>query len=234
MQREKSLSAQLAKFIYPSKKTNIGMARYDMQEMGLPHKDGKPVLYPRMVLNGQINSEKIAEELADGTTFNAGEVNGLLMALARKMAWHMGHGYSVKLEGIGTFTPSLGIRKEKEREEASPDATRRNARSIEVAGVNFLPEKGLVDNTDRYCDLERASKSFRRSSNRYTPEQRLEMVRKYVGEHPYLTVRNYISMTGLRRTAATEELRVWASQPDSGIDISGTGSHRVYVRSREA
>lgn len=210
------------------------MARYDMQEMGLPHKDGKPVLYPRMVLDGKISSERIAEELADGTTFNAGEVNGLLMALADKMAWHMGHGYSVKLEGIGTFTPSLGIRKEKEREEASPDATRRNARSIEVAGVNFLPEKEFVDSTDQCCDLERASKSFRRSSDRYTPEQRLEIAKKYVEENPYLTVRNYISMTGLRRTAATEELRAWASQPDSGIDIAGFGSHRVYVRSREA
>lgn len=205
-----------------------------MQEMGLPHKDGKPVLYPRLVLDGQISSERIAQELADATTFNAGEVNGLLMALAHKMTWHMGHGYSVKLEGIGTFTASLGIRKEKEREEAGEDTTRRNARSIEVAGVNFLPEKEFVDNTDGYCDLERASKSFRRSSDRYTSEERLELARKYVGEHPYLTVRNYISMTGLRRTAATEELRAWASQPDSGIDTSGTGSHRVYVRRREA
>lgn len=210
------------------------MAKYDMQEMGLPHKDGKPVLYPRLVLDGQISSDRIAEELADATTFNAGEVNGLLMALAHKVAWHMGHGYSVKLKGIGTFTASLGIRKEKEREEAGEDATRRNARSIEVAGINFLPEKELVDNTDRCCDLERASKSFRRSSARYTPRQRLELAKRYVERNPYLTVSDYVALTGLCRSTATVELRTWASQPDSGIDTSGTGSHRVYVRRREA
>ena len=40
--------------------------------------------------------------------------------------------------------------------------------------------------------------------------------------------------TGLLQTAATKELKQWADLPESGIDITGRGSHRVYVKKKVA
>ena len=53
---------------------------------------------------------------------------------------------------------------------------------------------------------------------------------KYLDNHPFLTVREYRRITGLLQTAATNELRQWAHQPESGIGIDGIGSHRVYIK----
>ncbi len=54
------------------------MAEYEMQEMNLPNKEGKRVLYPRLVQRGQITTEDIAKKIAQKSTFSKGEILGLL------------------------------------------------------------------------------------------------------------------------------------------------------------
>lgn len=206
------------------------MAQYEMQEMNLPNEEGKRILYPRIILSGQKDSHYLAELLAEGTTFNAGEINGMLQGLAQKMAWLLGEGYSVKLNGIGTFTPSLALRKDKEREEAGEDATHRNARSIKIGGIKFRPEKEFVRSADQECTLERSQRKFHHSSKKYTPQQRLERVLQYLDKYPYMTIADYVALTGLCHTTASLELKSWRKQPDSGITVSGRGTHQVYIR----
>ena len=52
---------------------------------------------------------------------------------------------------------------------------------------------------------------------------------RYLEEHPFLTVYEYRKLTGLLRTAATNELRQWAYTPGSGT-VSYT---HLPVNSRE-
>nr|WP_302828844.1 HU family DNA-binding protein [uncultured Bacteroides sp.] len=205
------------------------MAEYEMQEMNLPNKEGKRVLYPRLVQRGQITAEDIAKKISQKSTFSKGDILGLLDELADELAYQMGEGKSVKLERIGTFVASLCLRDGKERETGKEEESRRNARSIAVGDIKFRPDKALLQETNLNCNLERSQHKFRRSSQRYTPEERLERARNYLAEHPYMTVGDYCAITGLRRTAASLELRQWADQPDSGIGRSGRGTHKVYV-----
>ena len=92
------------------------MAEYEMQEMNLPNKEGKRVLYPRLVQRGQADTDYIAKTLAQKSAFSKGDVVGLLQELGEELAYQMGQGKSVKLDGIGTFVPSLALRADKERE----------------------------------------------------------------------------------------------------------------------
>lgn len=87
------------------------MAEYEMQEMNLPNKEGKHVLYPRLVQRGQVSTDYIAKVLSQKSSFTKGDVIGLLQELADEMAYQMGDGKSVKLDGIGTFVPSLELRR---------------------------------------------------------------------------------------------------------------------------
>lgn len=88
----------------------------------------------------------------------------------------------------------------------------------------------MVRNISERCQLERAPWKKQRSSNKFTSEQRLALALKYLDEHPFLTVWEYRKLTGLLQTAATNELRQWGHQPDSGIEITGRGAHRVYIK----
>lgn len=101
---------------------------------------------------------------------------------------------------------------------------------ILVGNVNFRVDRTLVRRINGRINLERAPWKAQRSSQKYTPEQRLARALKYLDEYPFLTVYEYRKPTGLLRTTATEELQRWAKLPDSGIGIDGRGTHRVYIK----
>lgn len=221
-------------FFYQGKhKIQLDMAEYEMQESNLPNKEGKRILYPRLVLYGQRDTGYIARKLASATTFTPGEVTGLLQVLADEIASQLAQGYSIKLDGIGNFTASLALSHGKERETGEAESPKRNAQSIEIGYINFRPDKKWIKQTNLQCVLSRSQKKFRRSLQKYSPQQRKDQALTHLNTHPVLTVSDYMQLTGLRRTTAAIELKTWAAQPDSPIDISGEGKHRIYIRRTE-
>lgn len=206
------------------------MPKYIMEEMPDIHGTGERILYPRLAMVEQMSTEDFVREIASSSGFNIGNVEGVITQIAIELAHQMEQGKSVKLDGVGTFTPSLALYEDKEREKAGEGETHRNARSIVVGNVNFRVDKVLVRRINGRCELERAPWKAQRSSQKYTPEQRLALAVKYLDQHPFLTVYEYRKLTGLLRTTATEELQRWAKLPDSGIGIDGRGTHRVYIK----
>ena len=92
------------------------MAEYEMQESNLPNEEGKRILFPRMKLWNQVNLEYIASNINYASTFTPGDIIGLVHSLTQEIAYQMAQGNSVKVDGLGIFTPALGLRKGKERE----------------------------------------------------------------------------------------------------------------------
>lgn len=208
------------------------MARYIMEEMPDIRKTGKKVTYPKFARIENMSTKELAKRIEDVSGFSAGEIEGVFLQASIEMAHLMANGYSVKIDGIGTFTPSLALCKGKEREEVGDGGTHRNAQSIVVGDVNFRVDRTMIRNINSRCNLERAPWKRQHSSQKYTPEQRLTLALEYLDKHAFLTVREYRRLTGLLQTAATNELRQWAHQPDSGIGIDGIGSHRVYIKKK--
>lgn len=206
------------------------MAKYVMQEMRNLHKEGETILYPRMVIDGCCETEELVEMITKGSTLRKGEVLASLQLIADGMATLMAHGRSVRLEGIGLFTPSLSLVEGKEREEPDSNSPRRNAQSIEIGNINFRAEKSLVQNTNFQCSLQRQKGDWRCNKSKHSPEERLALALKYLESNPTLTIGEYKELTGLSHTAAGQELKKWASTPESGIYFKGRGSHKVYVK----
>ena len=206
------------------------MAYYRMEEMPDLRKTGKKIKYPKFVRLTQASTEEVVKRIIDASSFTEGDVVGVVRLLGRVMGELMAKGSSVKLEGIGVFTPALQLCEGKEREETGEVAEHRNARSIEVGRVNFRADKQWVRDIDRRCYLKRESGHRVYSSHKYTPEERRIMALDYLDTHPFLTVSEYQNLTGLLRTAASTELRQWAKISDSGIGIAGKGVHRVYIK----
>ena len=204
-----------------------------MQEMPDMKKEGETILYPRMEITGTCETDELVEASIKGSTFNRGEVRGALDLIAGAMARFMAEGRSVRIEGIGLFTPTVKLKKGKERENIEGNSPRRNAASIEIGGINFRAERTLINETNTLCNLERGSGVKKCRIPKTTAEVRLEMAKRYLEENPFLTVSEYSKMTELNRTTAAKELKSWAADTESGITMKGLGTHKVYIRTNK-
>lgn len=204
-------------------------AFYELREMPDIDGSGKRVVYPRFCGIRQVSTADVAEYLSASSTFCEGDVLGLLRTLSDKIAIEASRGNSVKLDGIGIFTPSLSFAENVECNSCGEDLKTPNASSVELSGIKFRPEKALVCRAGAGMKLIRRKSGQMRSSNKYTAEQRLALAVDYLKTHYYLSVSVYRELTGLLRTAATIELRRWSEMPGSGIVAEGSGSHKRYV-----
>lgn len=208
-------------------------AHYTMREMPDMKGEGKTRLYPKLIISSCCDENELCERIASSTTYSSGEIQGMLTALCEEVARAMADGKSVRIQGLGVFTPALSLREGKEEEQSDGKGRHRNAVSLEIGNVGFRADRELISETNRQCKLVRSKQTFRIHRPDTTPEERLAQALHYLENHPFLTVSAYTSLTGLSRTVAAEELRGWGQAPDSGIDIQGRGSHRVYVLGRQ-
>ena len=132
------------------------MARYIMEEMPDLQKTGKRITYPKFARIDNASIKELAQRVGDVSGFSAGDIEGVLLQTAIEMAHLMAEGRSVKIDGIGTFTPSLTLGRDKEREDPEEGGTHRNAQSIFIGGVNFRVDREMVRNISERCQLERA------------------------------------------------------------------------------
>lgn len=206
------------------------MAYYELQESNLPNEDGRRIKFPRLKLTGQISTDQIAEAIAHASTFTPGEVKGLIQSLATEIADAMSRGCSVKIDGIGIFTPAVEVAGKHGKQDACTAGREVDARDLCIGNIRFKADKELLRRTDEQCRLERAPEKFRRSSRQHTPDERLKMAQTYLDTHPVMTIDDYCKLTGLLRYSASKELKRWSDDPASGITSTGRNTHKVYVK----
>ena len=207
------------------------MAKYMKREMADLNGTGRTQAYYRLFRWRNVgNDEFVAKCSRSGSGLTRGEVTAVLTMAAEVLAEELAQGYTVTIDGLGTFSAKLGVREDKEQDAFETDEQKRNAMTIGVSGVGFRADKSLVCSTDGHCRLERGGEQRLRRSP-FTAQERASMARSYVGTNPFLRVKDYAAMTGLSLTVAGQELRQLCQQADSGIVACGAGNHRVYVRS---
>lgn len=206
------------------------MAKYTMREMVDLHHEGGTLLYPTMVIRRKVGSDEVAERMAMASTFNKGEILGIIRGLGEQLATFMGDGCSVELDGIGVFTPSLRLREGATREQPDESGGKRNAASIEVGTVHFRVSKEWVSDVNARCRLERGERAFRLKTSPYSEAERLARALAYLDAHTTLSCREYAQLAGMSLSRASRELSAWAKDPASGITSRGQATHKVYVR----
>ncbi len=154
-------------------------------------------------------------------------IEGVLTLIHDKLALSMAEGFSVKINGLGTFIAKLGMRDGILPDAFEPDEPRHNAKNIKVTGVSYRADKELISNTSRKCVLIKEGES-RIKKPTTTLEERIAKARKFLEEKPLMRVMDYVWLTGLSRTTASIELRKIANDPTSGITSTGRNSQKYY------
>ena len=207
------------------------MARYIKQEMPDIHGTGETKCYYRLEKTRNLSTEEFLEHIGAHGILDENILRHALGKIARQLVEDLADGYTVSLDGIGTFQATLGVKDGKEMDTIDGDETKRNAKSIEVKNVRYVSDKELVKEVNSRCNLTRAGVS-RVNRSPYTKQQRLKMAQDYLADatHPFLRVAVYAEMTGLPRSSATKELRMFSEDPSHGIATDGRGTTKVYVR----
>ena len=209
------------------------MAKYIKQEMVDLSGKGEEKIYYRLQTERNIDFAELAQQIEQHHgLMNRGLIKNVMSYVVDEMAELLGKGYSVSIDGLGTFRASIGLEEDKEMDTFDGDDTKRNARSLRLTGINYRADKDLVKKANRHCKLERAGES-RLHHTPYSKEERLKLAQQYLEEHGAMRVAQYMELTGLSRTKATLELKEFRQDASTGITFLGRGSTKVYVKASE-
>ena len=206
------------------------MAKYIKQEVPDMKKTGEQKVFYRMKVERNIDFQEFIQQVCShhkGIT--RGEALRVLVSASETLAELLGEGYSVTLDDWGTFKATIGLEEGKEMDTLDGNETKRNARSLQLKGVNYRADKELIKKASQHCKLEREGIA-RIHRSPYSKEERLTLALEYLEKHGAMKVANYMELTGLSRTAATLELQEFRRDITSGIDFIGRGSAKVYVK----
>ena len=205
------------------------MAKYIKQEIPDLHGTGETKCYYRLQKSRNLSTKEFLEYIGKHGLMDDGVLKHALGKIADGLAEQLAEGYTVTLDGIGTFSATIGVKEGKEQDTFYGEEVKRNAKSLEVKNVTFRSDKELVKEVNRRCDLKRAG-VFQIHRSKYNKEERLKLALNYLSSHSVMRIQDYVELTGLSRTSATLELKEFRENPESGITFSGRGTTKVYIK----
>lgn len=98
-------------------------------------KQGTRVYYGAYSRKGTADTIALAKQMSEGSSsFTKGEVVGITLDLPRTIKQALLNGEAVRIDGLGTFKPSLHTDKVQEKKEDL------KTNAISIAGINFTPD----------------------------------------------------------------------------------------------
>lgn len=204
---------------------------YTFHELPDMDGNGKRKVYPRAHRNSRIGSEVVFSIMASGGSFGAGAIEGMIDTMTEAMDLYLTLGHSVKIKGLGTFSLALGMQGDEEAEEVKKKGERYNTGDVYIKGINFLPDARWMERLRKGVPLYKVGDVKTLTKIKSTREERLKMALEHFETSPVLRIMDYMILTGLRRTAARDELHSFANDPSSGITTCGHGAHMRFVKS---
>ena len=210
------------------------MAKYKLQELPDMQGEGKRKVYPKMVINRTLNLEDLTEKMkSHHRAFSPSTIEAVVMDLEDMMVEVLSMGYNVKLDGIGTFSLSLGFEDDKPTE-MQEEGDKMLYRKVGVKNVNFKVDPEMLQQLHKETDLEREMGGVKViKKNLFSKEERIARALQVIERDGYITLTDYAHINNLSRTVASEELKEISNDANSPINWKGSGSHKVWIKKRQ-
>lgn len=203
---------------------------YSLQEMADLHGDGEKKIYPKPEHYDQLSYDVFLDEVSHMSGINKSIILGALSAVSSRMDFYLKHGHSVKIEGLGTFSPALAQKKEGEPKKRFATY---DQRGVYLSTINFLPDRDWIKRLRLSSKPKFNGQTNYQRGVRFTKEERLQRAIDFIREKGFMRVADYQMLVRCAHTSACDELRAFASDPESLIQSSGKGSSLVYVLRKE-
>ena len=174
--------------------------------------------HARVVPNGRVSTDELAQEIQKECSLTVSDVKSVLIALADKMAEHLGEGRKVHLKDIGYFQVNLHCKEEVRTMHAVRSET------VEFKSVSFRADTNLKNNLKK--------QKIRRSKNKphstpMTEAQMDEKLTEHFAQNPILTRRDFQFMCQQVRSTACRILRKMVEE--GKLKNISTPRNPVYV-----
>lgn len=218
------------------------MANYVLKELPEGMAGSEKTLYPKMQTYSMHDYETVLKNMrVYGGSFSVGTMRGVIETLVQTMEAWMPLGHTIKIDGLGVFSLSLGFDTStaSEREIAQEQRKNRSGKGTEntkyrhvcIKGINFKPDPELLKRLNDKTDFERADSEVKTAKkNKLSREERIARAKAIIDENGYMTLTDYANATKLSRTAASLDLKSLAADPITGIITRGSHSHKVWVK----
>ena len=194
--------------------------------------DDKSALFPKMQIYTMFDYDKVVELIHSySPSFSEGVIRGVLDGLTVAMKSALPNGHSMKIDGLGVFSLSLGFSDEKTESFDDELKHKENYRHVCAKSINFKVDQELIKNINRESTFERAQPEVQRFERPdSTLEQRMQRALQLISEHGYITLSDYAIANHVSRAMASRDLKRITADPTSGIIAKGGHSHKVWVK----
>ena len=204
--------------------------------------EGKRVIYPKMQTYSMHDFDTVLKHMrVYGGSFSVGTMRGVIDALVQTMESWMPLGHTIKIDGLGVFSLSLGfdtsttsekeIAKGKGKNSGNGKDVKTKYRHVCIKGINFKPDPELLKRLNDKTDFERADSEVKTAKkNELSREERIARAKAIMDKNGYMTLTDYANATKLSRTAASLDLKSLAADHTTGITTRGSHSHKVWVK----
>ncbi|MBR3078968.1 MAG: hypothetical protein IKH01_04035 [Prevotella sp.] len=220
------------------------MPNYVLQEMSEEMGDGKKKVYPRMQTYSLHDFDTVVRHMHEYSgSFSEGAIRGVLDALVTTMKSWMPMGHSIKIDGLGVFsltlgfdtsTPSEATATKKQKSGNADEELKTKYRHVCIKGIRFKPDPQLLRQMNKEATFERTETGV--VVPRKTSDSRDERIRKalaIIDKQGYMTLSDYAIATSQSRSTASKDLRQLVSDPTSGLVTHGSHSHKVWIRNKK-
>lgn len=220
------------------------MPNYVLQEMSEEMGDGKKKVYPRMQTYSLHDFDTVVRHMHEYSgSFSEGAIRGVLDALVTTMKSWMPMGHSIKIDGLGVFsltlgfdtsTPSEATATKKQKSGNADEELKTKYRHVCIKGIRFKPDPQLLQLMNKEATFERTETGV--VVPRKTSDSRDERIRKalaIIDKQGYMTLSDYAIATSQSRSTASKDLRQLVSDPSTGITTQGSHSHKVWIRNKK-
>ena len=185
-------------------------------------------LYPVAVKQRMVKLSDMAEDISMACSLSAPDVKAAIPAIADALVRYLNAGCHVELDGFGTFSLSLACRKEKDQPTpviTSPDDVRPS--QLCVSRVRFDAKAEVMNRlTGPFKRTDTPIPSRREVTMSAAEREALLMV--HLDRHHAITISNYMTLTGLTRRHANEELTAFVNS--GKLICQGTPPHLFFVK----
>ena len=212
------------------------MANFVLQELPDEMTDGKKIVYPKMQTYSLHDYETVIKHMHTyAGSISDGLIRAVFDALVSTMQSWMPLGHSIKIDGLGVFSLSLGFDtstpSEKDiSQKQDGEGLKTKYRHICIKGINFKPDAELLKEMNKQATFDRVNTDVVVPKKcKYSREERLEKAKAIISAYGYMTLTDYALATEQSRSAASNDLKRLAADDDSGITTRGSHSHKVWV-----